>query len=187
MRPLTDKRELFCQLIFKGAEQGVAYMEAYPGSKRWKPESVQQVASRLRAVPEVDQRIMELRGERAEANGITVDRVLQEYAKLAFTDLPGIVKFDGARMMVEDFEKLTPAQRSCIQSFKVKNESEMIAGELVPVQYVEVKLYSKQAALDKLAEFLGIGKDRGAEEGDDGPVYIGFQQNIQNNITVVEK
>ncbi|NTW98348.1 MAG: hypothetical protein HGB35_00110 [Geobacteraceae bacterium] len=175
----------------KGTNQSESYRIAFPGSRKWKPDAVTVQASTLLRKPKVAVRYEEMLADRAAANAITVDRVLQEYAKLAFTNLPGIIRFDGVNMMVEDFDKLTPEQRACIQSFKIKTEKVLDYDDqgkptMTPVSVVEVKLYSKQAALDKLAEFLEIGKSKD-DEDDGAPVYIGFQQNIQNNITVVDK
>lgn len=179
---LTIKQEAFAEEVFRlgNRKQAEAYRRAYPASKTWSDAAVSVAASRLMRNPKVALRVRELQDEVARANKITVERVVNEYAKLAFTDLPGIVTFDGATMSVADFDTLTPAQRACIQSFKVKTDREMQNGDdgrpaATPVQQVEVKLYSKQAALDKLGEFLGIGKSR-AEEEPEGPLRIGFTQ-----------
>ena len=45
---LTVKQERFCQnLIIKGLTQRQAYIEAYPTSQEWKPETVDEAACRL--------------------------------------------------------------------------------------------------------------------------------------------
>jgi phage terminase small subunit len=162
-KKLTIKQETFAQEVFRTSNQADAYRIVFPGSRNWKDESVWQKASKL--MSKVGPRVAELQAAAAKRAEITVDRVLNESAKLASTILPGIVKFDGARMSVADFDSLMPEQLACIQSFKVNTEQVMELDEsgkptFTPVNVVEVKLYSKLAALDKLAEFLGIGKDK---------------------------
>lgn len=45
---LTAKQERFCQnLVIKGLTQRQAYLDAYPKSKEWKPETVDEAACRL--------------------------------------------------------------------------------------------------------------------------------------------
>ena len=191
---LTINQEKFAQEVFKGGKQEEALVIAYPNCKKWQPESIRVKASRMMAKANISLRIAQLQAAAASRNEITVDRILKEYAKLAFTDLPGIVKFDGVKMMVEDFDKLTVNQRACIQSFKVKTEKVLDYDEkgklqMTPVSVVEVKLYSKQAALDKLAEFMGIGKKTTDEDDEAVPVVFEVSQtiNIQNNYSAAEE
>lgn len=192
-KKVTVREERCLQEIMRGVSQIKAYRIAYPRAERWTDNAVAVQVSRMLAKPKICLRLQEMRDDRAAANAITVDRVLKEQAKLAFTDLPGIVKFDGVKMSVADFDTLTSEQRACIQSFKVKTEREMEYDEngkptATPVQYVEVKLYSKQDALDKLGEFLGIGKEKKKEEEPEGPLKIGFTQvNIYNDNRKEEK
>jgi hypothetical protein len=62
---LTAKQERFCQnLIIKGLSQRQAYLDAYPTSKEWKPETVDEAACRLvNNNCKVSARIEELKAE----------------------------------------------------------------------------------------------------------------------------
>lgn len=181
---LTIKQEAFAQEVFRTGNQAEAYRIVFPHSRRWKDESVWQSASKL--MSKVSPRVAELQGAAAEKAVITRTQWLDEWKALAFTNLPGIINFDKGKMTVTDFAALSDDQRKCIQSFKVKTENEMEWDEIsktmvpVPVQYVEVKLYSKIEALVNIGKALGYDKPAGAgdDEGDGAPVYIGFQQNI---------
>ena len=190
---LTINQEKFAQEVVRCGKQEEALVIAYPTCKKWQHESIRVKASRMMGKANISVRIAQLQDEAASRNKITVDRVLKEYAKLAFTDLPGIIKFDGVKMMVEDFDNLTANQRACIQSFKVKTEQVLDYDDngkpqMTPVSMVEVKLYSKQAALDKLSEFMGIGKKTADEDDYSVPVVFEVSQtiNIQNNYTTTE-
>ena len=81
--------------------------------------------------------------EQANAVGITAQKVLEEYARIAFANLGEIVEWDGEGIMkVRDPEKLG-AVAEIVQS----------AGSGHPYR---VKLYDKRAALDAIARYLGM-------------------------------
>ena len=64
---LTAKEELFCQnLEVKKMSQRLAYWDAYPKSKRWKPKTVDERACRLARSDKILARREELRNEQSE-------------------------------------------------------------------------------------------------------------------------
>ena len=88
---------------------------------------------------------------------ITIENILQEYAKIAFTDLTEIIRFEKGLMSVEDFDKLDDKQKACIKKFKCKTMERLNAnGELVESDWVEIELHDKQHALDMLGKHLGM-------------------------------
>jgi hypothetical protein len=80
--------------------------------------------------------------ERAARLGITADRVLEEYARIAFADLGHIVEWDEKGMKVQKDAELG-AVAEIVQG----------AGSGKPYR---VKLYDKRAALDAIARYLGM-------------------------------
>jgi hypothetical protein len=84
---------------------------------------------------------------RAARLGVTVDKVLQEYAWIAFADLRHIVDWDP-------------------NGFHLKQSGGMSEGDVAPIQEIvadasgsrpyRVKLYDKKAALDAIARHLGM-------------------------------
>jgi len=167
---LTAKQEALCVAYVKGGakDKSAAYRDVYDCS-RMKPETVNHLAHREFDKPKIRARVEELMAPAIKKAEVTAERVIAEYAKLAFTDLPGIVTFDGTSMSVADFDKLTPEQRACIKKFRVKTETKMQPdGEKVPVDVVEVELHSKQAALDSLAKHLGMFVERKILQNPDG-------------------
>ncbi len=188
MDKLTVKQELFAQEVFRLGDQAKAYRIAYPASLKWKNKTVWSAASTIMAIEKVSRRVKELQAQSAAAAVITRKQWLDEWRALAFTNLPGIINFERGTMTITEFASLTDEQRKCIQTFKVKTENEMQWDETegkmipVPVQYVEVKLYSKIEALVNIGKALGFDKPQDAGDEEDGaPVYIGFQQNVQIN------
>lgn len=94
--------------------------------------------------------------ERAAKLGITSDRVLEEYARIAFANLGKIVEWDGQGIMkVKEPENLG-AVAEIVQS----------AGTGHPYR---VKLYDKRAALDAIARYLGMMPLKTSSADDDEP------------------
>jgi hypothetical protein len=94
--------------------------------------------------------------ERAARLDITADRVLQEYARIAFANLGHIVEWDDTGIMkVKEPDELG-AVAEIVQS----------AGSGKPYR---VKLYDKKAALDAIARYLGMEPLAGSAPDDDGP------------------
>ncbi len=131
-------------------------------------------ASELLKNGKVTVRVKELQKGLEKRTEVTVDRVVKELAKLAFTDLPGIVILKrggiGLSMTVTEFEMLTAAQRACIR--KVKAYSQVVGEDERVMERVEVELYDKMKALDMLGRHLGMfGSDAGNNEA---PVVYNF-------------
>jgi len=84
-------------------------------------------------------------GEQAEQVSISPERVLQEYARIAFADLRRVAHWGPDGFVLKDPEELTDADAAAI--------SEIVAGASGGAR---VKLYDKKAALDALARHLGL-------------------------------
>ena len=99
---------------------------------------------------------------RAATHGITPDRVLEEYGRIAFANLGEIVEWnDEGIMKVREPEKLA-AVAEIVQS----------AGSGHPYR---VKLYDKRAALDAIARYLGMDPLIGSadEQEDEATLHDG--------------
>ena len=149
--PLKNHRwETFALEVVKLDNQTTAMLVAYPARHKWSRRTVWNESSKLAAKPEVNTRIAYLKAQAAKAAVVTRERILNEYAKLAFTNLPDIVYYNGkATLTITDFEKLTAAQRACIKEIKFKRDDD-------EVEHVELKFYDKQKALDALAKHDGL-------------------------------
>ena len=96
--------------------------------------------------PETDSDEFEDVAARAKRLGVTIDRVLREYAHIAFADLRNIVELDTDGVLhVKDH--LTKANAAAIAEIGTG------AAGKGPVR---VKLYDKKAALDAIARHLGM-------------------------------
>lgn len=108
---------------------------------------------------DVKQYVEEFRAEVKERHLVTADRIINEMAKLAFVDVTDIVKVVKKTRETDDYrpveymaveikptEEWTPEQRAAIKSIKYTNNG------------ISVEFYSKDAALTKLGETMGIFK-----------------------------
>jgi len=84
---------------------------------------------------------------RREDNRVSLDRVIEQYAALAFTDLPGIIEVEDGTVTITDTKNLTAAQRACIRSISVRDTRHG--------QHVEVTLVDKSKPLEALMRHLG--------------------------------
>lgn len=85
--------------------------------------------------------------ERAKALGITQEKVLQEYARIAFANLRHIVDWTDSGMQFKAANQLAEDDVAAI--------AEIVESAKEHTPY-RVKLYDKKAALDAIARYLGM-------------------------------
>ena len=85
---------------------------------------------------------------RARRTEVTADKVIREYARLAFSDISDLVTIEGGVVKVRDTAELTEDQRVAISEI-----SETANG-------LRVKAHSKTTALEALGKHLGMFIDR---------------------------
>jgi len=151
---LTPQREAFAAALAQGMTQAAAYRIAYPKSLKWKDASVYEKASVLAANVDVRSRVAELVGQAAQANQVTVERVVREFARLAFSNPRAMFNEDGSPKKITD---MTDDEAAAVAGFEVVSVGNAILGE---GQVVKVKLADKRAALADLGRHLKMFIDR---------------------------
>ncbi len=89
---------------------------------------------------------------------VTQDRIINEYARIAFTDLRDYVKWGAGGLKIIDSDTLTEDMAAGVLSVKCKTETRD-KGETV-VETTEIKLHPKTAALEALGRHLGLFNDK---------------------------
>lgn len=174
---LPDKQEAFVQGLIRGLSQREAYKQAYPNSIKWQENTIDSRASKLFKNYKVNTRYNELHDrlikESEDECIVDAKKVLEEIVAIAFanfsdyaqiykrqaiyTDDTGghipLVNEDGTPVMVDDVSftptsDLTKLQQRAIESFKVGKNG------------IELKLCSKDKALELLGRHLGMFKDK---------------------------
>lgn len=137
---MTDKQKRFCEeyLIDLNATQA-AIRAGYSEN------TARQVGCENLSKPNIQEKVRELMDSRSGRTQITADRVLQEVAALAFTNMTDLVRStSGQSIKLEDVKDLPVNVQAAIKKIKTG-------------QYgLEVELHNKDAALDKLMRHLGL-------------------------------
>lgn len=102
--------------------------------------------------PEVVSALEAKRKELASKAGITRERILEEMASLAFSDLRGIFDEDGA---LRPIHTLTAGQAAAISSIEVEGPTKRN-----PNWVTKVKLWDKGKQLENLLKHLGMAEDK---------------------------
>jgi phage terminase small subunit len=113
----------------------------------YSPRSAKVTASRLLTDANIQAAIQAKQKEAASHAGVTLQRIVEEFAKLAFTNLNQMMTWDGTRLTLKPSAQLTPEEAAAVLEVA---ESESKSGK----HLMRVKLYSKQQALESLLKCL---------------------------------
>ena len=157
---LTDSQQRFVDEYLVDLNGTQAYRRAFPGAS-YRTAMVE--GCRLLRTPKIRSEITAARKAQQQRTRVTADKVLREYARLAFSDVHDLFRDDGTLRPAREVPVDT---RRAVQSVKVtrgkttRRRYAVGTDEEVSVEEsehtVEYKLASKQAALDSLAEHLGL-------------------------------
>lgn len=147
---LTEQKKRFVERYFetlKGAQSAidVGYSEA----------TAKQIAYNLLQEPEVDQYLQELRNKLSAKHGVTQDRIIEEYAKIAFFDIREIYDVDGGLIHVKQLDDKSAGAIASIKSTEEWGEDDE-GNKVVIGTNKEVKLFDKIRALQDLGKHLGL-------------------------------
>lgn len=150
---LTGKQKRFCEeyiFDFNGtrAAKAAGYSE----------DTATSIACENLTKPNIQAYIKELESDLAKTLGISRTRVLREHEKLAFHS---IAHLHNTWIERKEFEELTEDQKACIAEISTQTRTERINKgtkdeALVDVDYIKIKLYDKQKALDAITKMLGF-------------------------------
>jgi hypothetical protein len=97
--------------------------------------------------------------ESAKKLNLTRERILEEYAKIAFLDIRKIFTVDGGLKPIQDIDDDTAGGLSGIESFDIKTaDSDEVLGT-----NRKVKAWDKKAALDSICKVLGYNAPEKSE------------------------
>ena len=121
-------------------------VEKYMKAARPMVEERQREAKRIRAREDEEAVI-----ESAKRLNLTRERILEEYAKLAFFDIRKIFTVDGGLMPIKDIDDESAAAIAGIESYDTKiPDTEIVLGTTR-----KIKIAEKKGALDSLCKVLG--------------------------------
>jgi phage terminase small subunit len=148
---LPPKRERFCQEYAIDHNGTQAAIRA-----KYSEHTAQEQSAELLSIPLIQNRITEIEKQFLDKLGISKERVLKEYSRLAFTTMRDVASWNGETVNLDDSKDLTEDSAAAVMEVsQTTNESG---------SSVKIKLHDKKAALDKLGEYLKLsgGKDNEA-------------------------
>jgi phage terminase small subunit len=175
---IPEKQKVFCREYIFDWNATRAYLTAYPNVKD--AEVASAASSRLLTNVKIQKYIEEVQKDLEKLAGLSRLKVINEHIKLAFSS---IAHLHNTWIERKEFEELTDEQKACIAEIdtKIKTEyeydPEIEDKKPVTVEYVRVKLYDKQKALDSISKMLGY----------DAPVKMNIGLDVENMADIIIK
>lgn len=159
------RHEAFAQGVAEGKSSRAAYMAAF--SKCKKDVAADASATKLLSRPEVRARIDELISAAAEKAGVTIERVINELARIGFADIRQIVDWGPGGVTVKDSGTISVDAAAAVA------EVGKTAGG-----HLRIKLHDKVGALEKLGKHLGMFREKVEVAGaNGGPIKVDLPPN----------
>lgn len=157
-KPLTAKQKAFCREYVIDWNATRSYRIAYPNTKTDNTAAVQ--SHRLLRNTKVKDYCADIQNDLEKLCGISKAMIINEHKKLAFSS---IAHLHNTWVERKEFDKLTEEQKLCIEEISTKiqhrTEWEGEGDKKIPidytVEYVKIKLYSKQRSLESISKMQG--------------------------------
>lgn len=140
---LTTKQERFCQeylIDCNGTQAAIraGYSPAYANTQ----------ASKMLALEEIKKRIEELQADRQLRTEIKADRVVNELALIAFSNISDFIEVVDSFPVVKSLENIDPEKMKAIKTIKTSRDGS-----------VTIELHNKLGALVELSKIMGLVSD----------------------------
>lgn len=155
----NSRHERFAQELAKGSSIGAAYVAA--GFKAHDSN-----ASRLSRKEQVRARVDEILAAGATQAGVTVQRIVEELAKVGFANMHDYMRVGPDGNPVLDFGRLTRDQAAALGEVTVEDFRDGRGEDAREVRRVKFKLHDKLSALEKLGKHLGMFSDKVQHTGE---------------------
>lgn len=155
---LTGPQEKFAQLIVSGKTQADAYRGAYKANKMT-DETIHNKASKLMKVDEIRARVAELTEPAIKKVQITAERILEEIAAVAFTDVAQFYNDDGS---VKRLDELSDEAKKGVKQYSVKR-IKIGRDDFIDVPIING--HDKMKALELLGKTLALFTDKHEHTG----------------------
>ena len=138
-KKLTPKQKLFVReyIVDKNATQA-AIRAGYS------PKAAYAIGAENLRKPQIKEAIQKQMDKYAERAEVSAERVIEEYRRIAFSDIRDIMSGENRTVLLRKLSELSPEEAAVIQSISETKEG------------IRVTLHSKLSALDSLAKHLGL-------------------------------
>jgi phage terminase small subunit len=175
------RHERFAQELAAGKSATEAY--AIAGYKRDDGNAI-----RLTRNDKVKERVAELLKEAADKNGVTIEKIVAELARIGFSDIRKAVRWHSSLVQEEDnpdggdvlvIKNIVTNTVEIIGSDEIDDATAAAIAEISQNEKggVKIKLHDKRAALVDLGKHLGMFPNKVEHTGKDGgPIQISTKQ-----------
>lgn len=171
MSKLTQKQETFCLEYLKDGNATRAYKVAYDAEKM-KESSINVNACKLLKDTKIAQRLNTLGEKHTKEKNITVEKIVNELAAIAFVSVDDFYNDNGE---IKNFDEMKAETKKAVSSYRVKR---IKVGE----EFVDVPAFNshdKLKALELLGKTLAMFTDKNITDlKSDGPL---FQINLKRD------
>lgn len=153
---INDRQKRFAEeyLVDLNAEQA-AIRAGYS------PRGAASRATMLKQTPAVAAEIKRLQKERSERTNVTADRVVEELARMGFSNMMDYIRVQENGSAYVDLRALNRDQAAAIQEVTMEQVGEVMVDEtMVPVRKIKFKLSDKKGPLELLGKHLGMFSDK---------------------------
>lgn len=109
---------------------------------------------------EVQEAVEAAKLARSMRTQVTADRVLEELARIGFSDLRNVMTREGALLSPGEWDDNTAAAISSLEVVTTYKGEEDEEGRKVPEHVHKIKTWDKNSALEKLGKHLGLFSDK---------------------------
>lgn len=153
---MTNAQKIFCDEYLIDLNATKAYKVAYPNCK--KEETAKSAGSRLLTNVNVQTYIAEKMKEREQRTEVTQDMVINELAKIAFSDIRELYNDSGGLKNIKTLDNNIAGAISSLETFEEyegRGDEREKTGDTQ-----KVKLLDKTKALELLGKHLGMFKEK---------------------------
>lgn len=181
-KALTAAQEAYAQARAQGMQIVDAFVEAKPHAAKWSRQSQHANAAKFENAEKVRERVKELLRPAMKRLDVSIERTLNEAARLAFFDARKLFDKDGKPLPITDLDDDTAA---AIAGMEVLEQYEGSGQDRVFVGYLKkYKLADKNSAIEKLMKHLGMfAKDNAQKPAQSVEVAV-FNALIQDSQSV---
>lgn len=144
MKELSPKQTAFVREYLMDLNAAQAAIRAGYSRKRAGDQG-----RRLLNSPEIREAVAAAQAERAERTGVSADRVVEELAKIAFSDLRDVMVWGPDGVSLKDSTTLTEAQAALV--------AEVVEGS---GKTLRIKRHDKVKALELLGRHIGMFREK---------------------------
>lgn len=155
MKKLTPKQEMFVKEFLVDLNATQAAIRA-----GYSERTANEQGARLLANASISDAVAKAMKKRSERTEVTADRVLKEYAKLAFFDPRKLYRDDGSPIPIKELDDETAAAVAGLDIQELYDKEGNFIGYTK-----KYKLSDKIRALDSIAKHLGMFVDRVEHSG----------------------